>query len=349
MINGAVGRGVCARSGGRLARGAGGFTLIELLVVIAIIALLVGILLPSLSSARQGARALACSAHLRGVVLSQASYETDNKGWMTGPNTSGSDLQNNRPYQRSRGSPTQDWDFISPLVGEQMGFSDDRLQKFMQICETALKCPNNTLRYAQRFAGPALPANPNGGGEPTVLSYMTPAYFQMYPTNITSIAGRSVESLPAGEPVNYGKGYAPRVDRVGTQLSKKIMIFEGARYYHPPINGYDYSTVTNGAGLSGSPQGNFLSRGSAFFGSGENYVRFNKEPSGDLLRNSLRHNKRMNAGMFDGSVAQMDNVESANPAYYLPSGSVLVRPGDSWWNLLGPTDSPLRVPNARIP
>lgn len=57
--------------------GRNGFTLIELLVVIAIIALLVGILLPALGSARETARRVKCLAHQRMIVLSAMFYAED--------------------------------------------------------------------------------------------------------------------------------------------------------------------------------------------------------------------------------------------------------------------------------
>jgi len=58
-------------------RGSGrgrGFTLIELLVVVAIIAMLVAILMPSLSRARQQARAVKCLAHLRELAHGMVIY-----------------------------------------------------------------------------------------------------------------------------------------------------------------------------------------------------------------------------------------------------------------------------------
>jgi prepilin-type N-terminal cleavage/methylation domain-containing protein len=63
------------------------FTLVELLVVVAIIALLLGILLPSLNQARELVRSTICKSNLKQLMYANQMYATENRDYLPFPNS----------------------------------------------------------------------------------------------------------------------------------------------------------------------------------------------------------------------------------------------------------------------
>jgi prepilin-type N-terminal cleavage/methylation domain-containing protein len=77
-----------------------GFTLIELLVVISIIAILMAIMMPSLSKAREQARTIVCSSQLKDIGAAFNFYAMDNNNEMVSNHPNPEDMSAGKTNMR---------------------------------------------------------------------------------------------------------------------------------------------------------------------------------------------------------------------------------------------------------
>ena len=306
--------------------------------MIGIIALLISILLPALNRARRLARATVCKSNLRQVGLGLQMYITENRGYFPGPNTSGLALRAGGVYGGLAGSPVQDWDWASPTMGRIMNLTAQtrlmtpeqaRLLKFREIMEVKLRCMENETRYGTLYSGSALP----GAGQPLLMSFCTPTFFHLLSSATNTGAKYALEDSGSTTFLRIPPTYTPKINAIGTS-SIKIFAFEGARYWDPAKNWFDFSTDIVSAGLAGRPQGAFHSRGLgtvANGSSGEPYsfdsvvpgLPSGAKPSSQFRQASLRHNGKMQAVFFDGHVEEMTFVEASRLEYWAPKGSIV--------------------------
>lgn len=116
----------------------GGFTLIELLVVIAVIALLLGLLLPALSKAREAGRAAVCMSNMRQLSMGAVQYaQTMNKErvWPTW------DTVNNQPPAAPYNNIGAAWARLPDPANNTI--KPGYLYQFLQTPDKAGECPSN--------------------------------------------------------------------------------------------------------------------------------------------------------------------------------------------------------------
>ncbi len=209
--------------------GRSGFTLIELLVVIAIIALLIGILLPSLGKARDLARQVIGASNLRSNVQSVNVYANEYKDAIVGsPDTSG--------FEASQGTyngiAMQTWDWMGPLafmngrqgpgeniraVGRTREGEVARGQRFdwYRSVVDEYVCPANRFQATPFSGGPFFTAG-------RMIGYNMSTQFT------SSTKDRSEGGTFPRSGQDRGN-YKPFIFNVGT-LHAKVAIFEGHRF-----------------------------------------------------------------------------------------------------------------------
>jgi prepilin-type processing-associated H-X9-DG protein len=215
-------------------------------------------------------------------------------------------------------------------MGESMGLAPNRARRTTQLFNR-FGCPGARNYNATVFN----PGMTDVAAFQTIIgqegirqvSFLSPAAFHYWPGSLPQAELNRLDTLCGGQatigfndPVRVKSGFRPRFDLVGSDLSKKIIVADGTRYFAAQGNGaildfdIDCTPEFYGSFIDPGP----IFHGSAAYGRGQSNQA---APGRHLL--SFRHpGKRIDAAYFDGhggSIKMEDAFTDAAPWY--PSGS----------------------------
>lgn len=325
------------------------FTLVELVVVMGIIALLAAMLMPAFAKARAAAESIVCLANLRSIAQAMQIYVSEQRGYLPGSaSTSARHIWREKP-----GAPNT-YDTIGTILNRAQGVVGlyDFIGPLASIMQLKLDIPDpDTLNGVKRLEGYrklrqfACPANrdmiamPDTYGAPVsaiagpMNSYCTATGFMLLPYRNASYSGKVNMPAPNGvlgsaywtTPV----GYVPKITKIG-QASGKIFLADSGR-----LSGADRPPVFQ-LGLDDDHLVSMFTDFGPFWGISKSYSRAATngvateiDPRLFAYRHGTRKpfdatgQYRMNAVFYDGHAESLTDMESANPNYWLPSGTVI--------------------------
>ncbi|MCC5829788.1 MAG: DUF1559 domain-containing protein [Phycisphaeraceae bacterium] len=257
------------------------FTLIELLVVISIIALLIGILLPALGSAREAARGVRCASNLRQTAIGFEIYAQDNRGaCLPGRFPGGAGIDGGNVYPVGNGMQWRPRWFVT--MGSAAGF-------FAYDQPSPLQADDNTkLIDHEVFHCPQVPDRINNRNAPYGYNYQflgnsrrhAAGGFINFPVRIDSL---SATTLLAADSLGTAAG-KPKSERTAYRS-----------------DGASVLTAVNNHGWSLDPPR--LTADSDYCDNNNRAPEHRSSPD-------ARHGGRFNASFVDGSVQRMSLAEA---------------------------------------
>ncbi len=312
----------------------GGFTLVELLIVIAIISTLLGVVVPVVGVAREHAQSSVAQSNIRQLVKGQEMYSARSDQWLAGPNTSGAQgmvtLGAALLGSTSSDTPTSTHDWISPCLGDDMGFSPNRAQRTWEIF-SRLACPRARAHVTRLWGASKDYADFDALNrkEPAPqISYLSPATFHYSPgkdawtpRQLREAGVPPMVGIP--RPYQVPWTYRPRFDRL-SRPSARVLVADGTRYTFV-LRGRDGTETGLDFDLTPAPTiyGSFTSSGATFHGSRAYGRGYEGSVGGANVDLSMRYfGHELHCGFFDGHAEKIGSERAwSEPGLWYPRGS----------------------------